>query len=249
MARIWLTEDSLVQYLKKIRGSKSLSYEQEAELAERIRTGDETARQELAQANLLFVVSVAKQYQHRGLTLAELISAGNLGLMMAVDRFDGRRGYKFITYAIWRIRQTIQMALAEGGHLVRLPMGQLKSAGKIQYIFFLDKPIREEEGKDHPTFLDMLPDESQLPADERALREDNKNILERLVDALDEPDREVVKKYFGFDSGSSMNLEEIGDEMNLTRERVRQIKDRALRRLRKPAFIKRVFRSKKQTVK
>ena len=197
---------------------------------------------------MLFVVRVAKEYQNRGLALAELISAGNLGLMTAVDRFDGRRGNKFITYAVWWIRQTIQMALVEGGHLVRLPIGRLRSADKIQHVFSLDKPIQEEEGKDHPTFLDMLPDETQPPADDRALYEDNKNVLERLVNALDERDRKVVRLYFGFD-GNSINLEEIGAKMNLTRERVRQLKDRALRQLRKPAFVKRVFRSKKQAVR
>ncbi|MFY9493399.1 MAG: sigma-70 family RNA polymerase sigma factor [Minisyncoccia bacterium] len=278
-------EDALTQYLKEITSSKPLPREREAELAKRIQAGDEVARQELAEANLLFVVSVAKQFQNRGLTLAELISAGNLGLMTAVDRFDGQLGNKFITYAVWWIRQAIMKALAEDGRMVRLPLSQLKLVGKIvraarkleqesgevpsleeiaaeleliveevqkvmsnrQSIYSLNNPVWEE--KDSMTFLDTMRDESTPPADDRALYQDNYEALERLVDALDKRERKIVRAYYGLNTGSFMNLEEIGDEMNLTRERVRQLKERALRKLHDPAFIARVFKPEESVVR
>lgn len=278
--------NTMVQYLKNIANSKPLSREREVELAKRIKAGDEPARLELARANLLFVVSIAQQYRNRGLTLAELISAGNVGLMTAVDRFDGARGNKFITYAVWWIRQAIQIALVDESHLVRLPRERLELIEKVtrasrkleqasggvpsaaalaeelglkveevqeavpngRPMRWLDKPILPDQ-EDDKTLLDMLVDESTPLADERVLRQNNYEVLERLVGALDGRERKIMRLYFGLDSGIFMNLEEIGDEMNLTRERIRQLKDRALSKLHNPGFIARVLGIKRPVIK
>lgn len=278
--------NTLVQYLKNIANSKPLSSKREVELAERIKAGDEPARLELAQANLLFVVSIAQQYRNRGLTLAELISAGNVGLMTAVDRFDGARGYKFITYAVWWIRQAIQIALVDESHLVRLPRERLELIEKVtrasrkleqasggvpsaeavaaelkleideaqgvissgRPMRLLDNPILPDQ-EDDKTLLDMLTDESIPPADEHFLRQESYDMLERLVGALDGRERKIMRLYFGLDSGIFMNLEEIGGEMNLTRERIRQLKERALSKLHNPGFIARVLGIKRPAAK
>ncbi len=278
--------DALNRYLENIANLKPLSREREAELAKLIQAGDEAARQELVQANLRFVVSVAKKYQGYGLTLAELISAGNLGLMTAVDRFDGQRGYKFITYAVWWIRQAIRQALTDDGHTVRLPTSQLNLFGEIVGAFkklqkagdeapsleavaielgltieevwetilnrhpisFLDKFVYDE--KDSETFLAVLIDESTPLLDDQISREENNDALERLVDALDERERKIIRAYFGLDdAGNFMNLEELGAKMHLTRERIRQLKEHAMRKLRNPAFRKRVLGIRRSAVK
>ena len=277
---------ALAQYLEEIVGSKPLSRAREVKLAERIKAGDEGARQELARANLLFVISIAQQYRNHGLTLAELISAGNVGLMIAVDRFNGARGNKFITYAVWWIRQAIQMALVDESHLVRLPRERLKlienvtrasrkleqtnsqvpsaeavaeelglveieevrevmSRGRMR---LLDNPILRDQ-EDDKTLLDVLADESASPADELVLRQESYDLLERLVGALDQRERKIVRLYFGLDSRIFMNLEDIGAEMGITRERVRQLKVRALRKLHHTGFVARVLGIKKSAAK
>ena len=268
----WTDEDvSLQTYFNEIASSQPLSREKEAELAERIAAGDDRAREELAEANLLFVVTVAKQSRNRGLSFSELISAGNLGLMTAVDRFDATRGYKFISYAVWWIRQAIQQALAEDSRTVRLPLNRLNLLRKIartaqqlgnanegephdeeiadalelsitevrdtvlsgRRAVSLDRAVFDED--EDTTLLKRLADSDQESPDECITRSSSQKQLENVLEGLDIREHEIIQLYFGLDGAEPMTLEQIGDRMGLTRERIRQLKERAFGKLRHPS--------------
>ncbi len=258
---------SLDRYLQEIGEVPLLTPEQEIELARKIKKGDQTALEKLAEANLRFVVSVAKQYQNQGLTLGDLINEGNLGLIKAAKRFDETRGFKFISYAVWWIRQSILQALAEQSRVVRLPLNRVGALNKIGKAFsnleqeFEREPsaneIAEElamtpyevsdtlkiSGKhlsldapfnqgDDNRLLDVIQDEHQAPPDDILLNESLRIEVKRALTTLSEREAEVIKLYFGLDREHPLTLEEIGERFNLTRERVRQIKEKAIRRLR-----------------
>lgn len=267
----WNGEDSSLQaYFNEVSTSKPLVREKEKELADRIREGDGAARDELVQANLLFVISIARKYQNRGLTLAELISAGNLGLMTAVDRFDPSRGYKFISYAVWWIRQSILQSLAEDVRTVHLPLNKVNLLHKISRMSQRlsgerkDEPDLEEiaaaldvsieevretvlsgrrahsldkefEEDDDRNLLKTLVDASQEAPDANILRTATHRHLENVLDSLDEREQRIVRLYFGLDGDEPLTLEQIGALMDLTRERIRQIKERAFSKLRHPS--------------
>lgn len=259
---------ALTAYMESIAGSRPLAMEEEAVLARRIRQQDEGARNELIEANLRFVVSVAKEYQNRGLSLEELVSAGNMGLIAAAKRFDESKGYKFITYAVWWIRQSILQALAEET-IVRLPTSHLNMVARIgrlhdelqqrevasdaaeiarvmgfseekveQYLATpqtvccsLEAPLDEEDG----SMLEHLSDENQTSPEEEALQRCLRRDLDAALKALNVRETEIVKLYFGLDGEGPMTLEQIGQRYHLTRERVRQIRETALGKLRCPA--------------
>ncbi len=259
-------EDSLDRYLREISEVELLKPEEEIEYAKRIRLGDQEALEKLTKANLRFVVSVAKQYQNQGLSLGDLINAGNLGLIKAATRFDETRGFKFISYAVWWIRQSILQALAEQSRIVRLPLNRIGALNKIEKIFTaleqkyerepsaseiakvlkvstaevndalntpathlsLDAPFSQEEEN---SLLDIIENSEQPPPDDNLLDESLHIEIERALSTLDNREAEVVRLYFGLGIEHSYTLEEIGEKFNLTRERVRQIKEKALRRL------------------
>ena len=268
----WTDEDvNLQTYFSEIGNSQPLSREKEAELAERIAAGDERAREELAEANLLFVVTVAKNYRNRGMSFLELISAGNVGLMTAVDRFDATRGFKFISYAVWWIRQAIQQALAEDSRTVRLPLNCISLLRKIaltrqqlgdanggepdddkiasaldlsvtevrdtllsgRRVVALDRTVFDED--EDSTLLRRLADTAQEQPDEVITRSSSQKQLEMVLEGLDEREHAIVRSYFGLDGSEPMTLEQIGNRMGLTRERIRQLKERALRKLVPPS--------------
>ena len=268
----WMDEDvSLQTYFHEITGSQPLSRVKEAELSERIAAGDERAREELAAANLLFVVTVAKKYRNRGMSFAELVSAGNLGLMTAVDRFDATRGFKFISYAVWWIRQAIHQALAEDSRTVRLPINRIGLLGKIararqqlsdanegepnddEIANALDLSITEVrstllsgrravsldraefDDDENSTLLKRLADPDQKQPDEAITLSSSQEHLEKVLEGLDEREHEIVRLYFGLDGSEPMTLAQIGDRMGVTRERIRQLKVKALSRLRHPS--------------
>jgi RNA polymerase primary sigma factor len=263
-------ESTLRLYFDDIADSKPLSREREVELAERIQQGDMEARDELVQANLRFVIDVAKNYQNRGLSLSDLISAGNLGLITAADRFDGTKGYKFISYAVWWIKQSILQTIAEHARTVRLPLNKLsllkdisrasrklgqgrESDPDIEEIAEeLDVPAEEIletmlsartvrsldetfEEDDERSLLSILADQRQETPDADVLRESARVQLEWVLESLDERELRIIRLYFGLDGSEALTLEEIGGMMGLTRERVRQLKERALSKLRHPA--------------
>jgi RNA polymerase primary sigma factor len=258
---------SLDKYLQEIGKINLLTTEQEIELAIRIKKGDQPALENLAKANLRFVVSVAKQYQNQGLSLGDLINEGNLGLLRAAKRFDETRGFKFISYAVWWIRQSILQALAEQSRIVRLPLNRVGALTKIGKAYsnleqeFEREPNAEELAKeldmdaaeitealkmsgrhvsmDAPftqgeenSLLDIIESELQPSPDYILMDESLKAEIERALSTLSEREAEVIKLYFGLDKENSLTLEEIGERFNLTRERVRQIKEKAIRRLR-----------------
>ncbi len=260
-------DHSLTQYLQEIGNESLLSPADEIELVKRIKSGDDASLEKLTRANLRFVVSVAKQYQNQGLTLGDLINEGNLGLMKAARRFDETKGYKFISYAVWWIRQSILQALAEQSRVVRLPLNRLGMLMKIGKTFsmleqiFEREPSREEVGKslemtdievskalnisnkqvslDAPfnqdeenSLLDIIEDNKQPSPDMALMTESLKIELGRALSTLDKREAEVIKLYFGLEREKPLTLEEIGEQFKLTRERVRQIKEKALRRLR-----------------
>jgi RNA polymerase primary sigma factor len=273
-------ERLLLVYFNDLVESKPLSRKREEELAARIQLGDLQARDELVQANLRFVIEVAKNYEHRGLSLAERISAGNLGLLTAAARFDGTKGYKFISYAVWWIRQAILQTIAEQTRTVRLPLNRLSllsnirkvsgrlgqgrgSAPEVEAIAAeLDVPVKEvldtilsahpvrsldevfetDDEDDERSLLDTLADPSQESPDAEALRESARKQLERVLNrTLDKRERRIIRLYFGLEETESLTLEQIGGRVNLTRERVRQLKEQALSKLRHraryPAFL------------
>ncbi|MBE9510795.1 MAG: sigma-70 family RNA polymerase sigma factor [Bacteroidetes bacterium] len=257
---------SLDKYLQEIGKEELISVEEEVELAQRIKKGDRGALEKLTRANLRFVVSVAKQYQNQGLSLPDLINEGNLGLIKAAEKFDETRGFKFISYAVWWIRQSILQALAEQSRIVRLPLNQVGSLNKINKAFskfeqeFERKPSPEElaeslelprekvtdtlkvsgrhismdapfiEGEDN-SLLDVLPNSDSPKADKTLLSESLIKEIERSLATLTERERDIIKLFFGIGI-QEMTLEEIGERFGLTRERVRQIKEKAIRRLR-----------------
>lgn len=258
---------SLDKYLQEIGKVDLITSEMEVELAKRIREGDQLALEKLTKANLRFVVSVAKQYQNNGLTLGDLINEGNLGLIKAAKRFDETRGFKFISYAVWWIRQSIMQALAEQSRIVRLPLNRVGSLNRINRTFseleqkFQREPsakevadaleITEEEvtttlknagrhtsvdapfaqGEDG-SLLDVLADEDEVTPDSSLLQDSLKREIGRALATLTEREANVITYYFGLNGENAMTLEEIGARFNLTRERVRQIKEKATRRLR-----------------
>ncbi|MHB9056948.1 MAG: sigma-70 family RNA polymerase sigma factor [Paludibacteraceae bacterium] len=257
---------SLDKYLQEIGREDLITVEEEVELAQRIRNGDRLALEKLTRANLRFVVSVAKQYQNQGLSLPDLINEGNLGLIKAAEKFDETRGFKFISYAVWWIRQSILQALAEQSRIVRLPLNQVGSLNKINKAFSKfeqeneRKPSPEElaeeldipvdkiadtmkvsgrhvsvdapfvEGEDN-SLLDVMVNDDSPNADKSLINESLSKEIERALSTLSEREHDIVKKFFGI-GVPEMTLEEIGDEFGLTRERVRQIKEKAIRRLR-----------------
>jgi|TARA_B100000405_G_C16657235_1_gene400698 RNA polymerase primary sigma factor len=263
-------ESTLRLYFDDIAESTPLSREREVELAEQIKNGDDRARDEMIRSNLRFVVDVAKKYQNRGLSLSDLISAGNLGLITAADRFDGTKGYKFISYAVWWIRQSILQTLAEHVRTVRLPLNKvslLKDISKASRKLGQDRegdPDIEEIAKeldvpaeevletilsarsvtsldesftddDERSLMNTLPDQSLESPDADILRESARVQLETALNTLDERELRIIRLYFGLDGNEALTLEEIGDMMSLTRERIRQLKERALSKLRHPS--------------
>lgn len=258
---------SLDKYFHEIGKVSLLTAEQEVELAIKIKLGDSEALEKLTKANLRFVVSVAKQYQNQGLSLGDLINEGNLGLIKAARRFDETRGFKFISYAVWWIRQSIMQALAEQSRIVRLPLNRVGALNKIGKAYsnleqeFEREPSSEELAEelemkvddvseamtlsakavsmDAPfnqteenRLLDVLENE-ELPAPDNILMSESlKEEVERALSKLAEREAEVIRLYFGFGTDEPLTLEEIGEKFNLTRERVRQIKEKAIRRLR-----------------
>ena len=257
---------SLDKYLQEIGKEDLITVEEEVELAQRIRKGDQEALDKLTKANLRFVVSVAKQYQNQGLSLPDLINEGNLGLIKAAEKFDETRGFKFISYAVWWIRQSILQALAEQSRIVRLPLNQVGSLNKINKAFARFEqehertPSSEElaselelpkekvsdtlrvagrhisvdapfaDGEDN-SLLDVLVNTDSPNADRGLINESLATEVNRALETLTERERDIIKYFFGIGC-SEMTLEEIGEKFDLTRERVRQIKEKAIRRLR-----------------
>ena len=255
---------SLDKYLQEIGKEDLITVEEEVELAQR--KGDQKALEKLTRANLRFVVSVAKQYQNQGLSLPDLINEGNLGLIKAAEKFDETRGFKFISYAVWWIRQSILQALAEQSRIVRLPLNQVGSLNKINKAFSrfeqenerrpspeeladsLDLPAEKVadtlrvsgrhisvdapfvEGEDN-SLLDVLVNDDSPIADRTLINESLSTEVERALSTLTERERDIIKLFFGINT-QEMTLEEIGEKFGLTRERVRQIKEKAIRRLR-----------------
>ena len=257
---------SLDKYLQEIGHEELLTTDQEVELAQRIRKGDKRALEKLTKANLRFVVSVAKQYQNQGLSLPDLINEGNVGLIKAAEKFDETRGFKFISYAVWWIRQSILQAIAEQSRLVRLPLNQVGSVNKITRELnkfeqeherkpsvdeiaervdlpedkiadamkansrhvSMDAPIADGEDS---SMIDFLSGDSSNTDRELAI-ESLKAEVSRILKLLTDKEQKVLRAFFGIDGSPEMTLDEIGEQYNLTRERVRQIKEKALRRLR-----------------
>ncbi len=257
---------SLDKYLQEIGKEELISVEEEVELAQRIKKGDKEALEKLTKANLRFVVSVAKQYQNQGLSLPDLINEGNLGLIKAAEKFDETRGFKFISYAVWWIRQSILQALAEQSRIVRLPLNQVGSLNKINKAFARFEqehertPSAEElanelelpkekvtdtlrvagrhisvdapfaDGEDN-SLLDVLVNTDSPNADRGLINESLSTEVDRALEILTERERDIIRYFFGIGC-SEMTLEEIGEKFDLTRERVRQIKEKAIRKLR-----------------
>ena len=267
-SRRYRDEDrSLDLYLREIGSTPLISANEEVKLARQIRLGDKRALEKLTKANLRFVVSVAKNYQNQGLSLADLINEGNIGLIKAAKRFDETRGFKFISYAVWWIRQAILQALAEQSRIVRLPLnrvGTLHKIGKVSSSLeqtygrnpspdeiakelelsenevadtlkisnshlSLDQPFSVSEDN---SLIDILEDEFQPGPDEALLDMSLRVEIDKALDTLTEREAEVINLYFGLNAEKALTLEEIGARFNLTRERVRQIKEKAIRRLR-----------------
>ncbi len=258
---------SLVKYFQEISKSEMITADEEADLAKRIREGDQIALEKLTKANLRFVVSVAKQFQSDSLTLGDLINEGNVGLIRAAEKFDETRGFKFISYAVWWIRQSIMQAIAENSRIVRLPMNRVSSLNKMSRKFAeleqvyqrdptieemaealelsghevessmmltgkkisVDAPFAHGEGN---SLLDVMEDEMSEQADNGLLRDSLKKEIQLALSKLTSRESEIISSYFGLNNCTAMTLEEIGAKFGLTRERVRQIKDKATRRLR-----------------
>jgi len=259
---------SLDKYLQDISKIDLITAEEEVELAQKIKRGDQRALEKLVNANLRFVVSVAKQYQNQGLTLPDLINEGNFGLVKAAQRFDETRGFKFISYAVWWIRQSILQALAEQSRVVRLPLNKIGSINKINKTFsYLEQaherpPSAEEiaeelglsvsevkqslknagkhismdapfaEGEDSNLYDVISASETPMP-DTELVKESIREEIGRVLDTLSEREADVIKLYYGIGQSSTMTLDEIGNTFDLTRERVRQIREKAIRKLRK----------------
>ncbi|NLD93031.1 MAG: RNA polymerase sigma factor RpoD/SigA [Fibrobacter sp.] len=259
-------ESSVELYLKDISKNKSLSAEEESKLAVKIRSGDKKALEKLINANLRFVVSVARNYQNQGLPLGELISEGNLGLIQAAKRFDEKRNFKFISYAVWWIRQSILRALADRSRITRVPLNRVgiihkvgKTQSKLEQRFSrmpsaseiaeelgisedeiitiqrignrsmsLDTPLQSD---DSTGLIDLLHDENQEMPDTNLIEMSMANSIGKVLETLNERERQVLKLYFGMGEDAPYTLDEIGKQLHLTRERVRQIKEKAIHRL------------------
>ena len=257
---------SLDKYLQEIGKVELITADEEVELAQRIRQGDMAALEKLTKANLRFVVSVSKQYQNQGLSLPDLINEGNLGLIKAARRFDETRGFKFISYAVWWIRQSILQALAEQSHIVRLPLNKIGSINKINKTYAkleqeferepnaeeiaevldlteaevkesmknagrhvsMDAPLVQDEDNN---MYDVLKSDEVVTPETQLLYESLRKEIDRAISTLTQREADVVRLYFGLNGGHPMTLEEIGEKFDLTRERVRQIKEKAIRRL------------------
>ncbi|MBM3404076.1 MAG: sigma-70 family RNA polymerase sigma factor [Bacteroidetes bacterium] len=257
---------SLDKYLQEIGRVELITAEEEVALAQRIKQGDQTALEKLAKANLRFVVSVSKQYQNQGLSLPDLINEGNLGLIKAAHRFDETRGFKFISYAVWWIRQSILQALAEQSRIVRLPLNKIGSINKINKAFAaleqrferepnaaeiaklleisenevreslrnsgrhvsMDAPLIQDE---ETNMYDVLRNEDISTPESGLLYESLRREIERAISTLTHREADVIRDYFGLNGSHPLTLEEIGEKFELTRERVRQIKEKAIRRL------------------
>jgi len=257
---------ALDKYLQEIGHEELISVEEEVELAQKIRKGDKKALEKLTKANLRFVVSVAKQYQNQGLSLPDLINEGNMGLIKAAKKFDETRGFKFISYAVWWIRQSILQAIAEQSRIIRLPLNQVGSVNKINKM--LNRFEQENERRPSPeeiaeetdipeekvidamkvsgrhvsmdapfvsgeesSLLDVLPNNDAPMADNELVMESLRSEIERALQTLNDRERNIITAFYGINQ-PEMTLEEIGDKYGLTRERVRQIKEKAIRRLR-----------------
>ncbi len=258
---------SLDKYLQEIGKVDLLTPDEEVELAQRIKEGDQLALEKLTKANLRFVVSVAKQYQNQGLSLGDLINEGNLGLIKAAQRFDETRGFKFISYAVWWIRQSILQALAEQSRIVRLPLNRVGSLNKISKTFSeLEQKYEREPSPDElaevldvttaevvdtmkisgrhvsmdapfvqgeeNSLLDVLESDLEETPDNELMNDSLRREVQRALSTLTQREADVITLYFGLNGEHAMTLEEIGEKFNLTRERVRQIKEKAIRRLR-----------------
>ncbi|MEE4256761.1 MAG: sigma-70 family RNA polymerase sigma factor [Bacteroidales bacterium] len=257
---------SLDKYLQEIGKVELITADEEVALAQRIKQGDRIALEKLTKANLRFVVSVSKQYQNQGLSLPDLINEGNLGLIKAAQRFDETRGFKFISYAVWWIRQSILQALAEQSRIVRLPLNKIGSINKINKAYAkleqeherepnaseiaglleitenevkesmknsgrhvsMDAPLVQDEDN---TMYDVLRSDDSSTPESQLLYESLKKEIDRAISTLTPREADVVRLYFGLNSKHPMTLEEIGEKFDLTRERVRQIKEKAIRRL------------------
>ena len=258
---------SLDKYLQEIGREQLLPVEEEVELSQRIRKGDRRALDKLVRANLRFVVSVAKQYQNQGLSLPDLINEGNVGLIKAAEKFDETRGFKFISYAVWWIRQTILQALAEQSRIVRLPLNQVSAVNKITKAMtkfeqeFERKPSADElaelvnelpekisdslrasgrhvsvdapfiEGEEN-SLLDVMTNPDSPMADKGLVSESLSTEIDRALGVLNEREKQIIERSFGINHQPEMTLEEIGETFGLTRERVRQIREKAIRKLR-----------------
>ena len=261
--------ESLEKYLQEIGREDLITVEEEIELAQRIRNGDRAALEKLTRVNLRFVVSVAKQYQSQGLSLPDLINEGNLGLIKAAQKFDETRGFKFISYAVWWIRQSILQALAEQSRMVRLPLNQTglqnkisKASAKLEQAnerrpsveelaeeldvpvekvtetlkisnrtLSVDAPLSDDEGS---SMIDVMTNEDAPNTDHTLMHESLSLEIDRALSVLNERERDIIKKFFGL-GRPEMTLEEIGQELGLTRERVRQIKENAIKQLQRNA--------------
>jgi RNA polymerase primary sigma factor len=257
---------SLDKYLQEIGKVELITADEEVELAQRIRQGDKIALEKLTKANLRFVVSVSKQYQNQGLSLPDLINEGNLGLIKAAQRFDETRGFKFISYAVWWIRQSILQALAEQSRIVRLPLNKIGSINKINKTYAkleqeferepnaeeiaealditeaevkesmknagrhvsMDAPLVQDEDNN---MYDVLKSDEVVTPETELLYESLRKEIDRAIGTLSQREADVVRLYFGLNGSHPMTLEEIGEKFDLTRERVRQIKEKAIRRL------------------
>ena len=262
-------KDSLHRYLEDVAASQPLTAAEEVTLATRIKKGDLKARAKLVEANLRFVITVAREYQNQGVPLVDLISAGNIGLITAAERFDETKGFKFISYAVWWIRQSILQTLAEHSRVVRLPLNRVDLLRRIsrytnnkqqetsnrpaeeeiaeelgisveqvvdtltsgQRILSLDATFGDD---DENSLLEIMPDDTQEAPDSMTLKNSLEDEIEAALSTLDDREQEVIRLYFGLGGAPEMTLEEIGMQFRLTRERVRQIKEKALRKLRHP---------------
>lgn len=260
-------QGALDKYLADIAKEPMITPDEEVELAQKIKMGDQIALDRLVRANLRFVVSVAKQYQNQGLSLADLINEGNVGLIKAAQRFDETKGFKFISYAVWWIRQAILQAVAEQSRMVRLPLNQVgfisrvkKTASYLEQLYQRKPTIKEiadeldvpeekietalkvnakEVSMDAPvtddddlTFIDTVVPEDNYEADRQVVSESESAEIKRSLSVLNDKEKKIIIYYFGLDSNKSYTLEEIGYMMDMTRERVRQVKDKALKKLR-----------------
>ena len=259
----------LEQYFENLVTSKPLTREEEITLTQQSRGGCKASREKLILSNLRFVIRIAREYQHKGLPLEDLISAGNLGLLVAAERFDETRGFKFISYAVWWIRQAIRQSLAQETRSIRLPANRLALLGKIyrannqslqkeepdtdpellaetlgvspemvqetlqqaQQVWSLDTPLDKESGN---TLLEVIADEDQQLQDEKVAEQSVGQQLHKVLETIDDREAEILRLYYGIDNDTPMTLEDIGKQFNLTRERIRQIKEKALQKMRHP---------------